>query len=112
LNPCGVGGKPVARKLAKECQFIGANVFPFVLCESEKENTPNPRPVRNDHAVPAGAPLSRPGHTLFDEPAAKIGIDQASLGPFDGLTQASVRDPFTPGKAREPSRLEHSHKIA
>jgi hypothetical protein len=54
--------------------------------------------------------VSWPGHTLLNQPAAKIRIDQASLGPPDGLTQTSVPDPFTPGKPREPSRLEDSHR--
>jgi hypothetical protein len=50
-----------------------------------------------------------PGNALFDEASAQIGVDHASLRPFDGLTQTSVCDPLATGKPREPSRFEDPH---
>jgi hypothetical protein len=54
-----------------------------------------------------GLPL--PGYALLDEAAAQIGVDEATLGPFDGLAQTVVRDLLLPCKARKPSCLEDLH---
>ncbi len=102
---------PNSCDFARCLQLVLSKVFSVALGKSEDEYRAAPLSVRNYHAVPAGSHLSRPGYALLNQAAAKIGIDQASLGPFDGLTKTPVRDPFTPGKAREPSRLENPHWI-
>ena len=57
----------------------------------------------------AGSALSLARDALLDEAAAKIGVDEATLGPFDGLAQTVVRDLLLPCKARKSPCLEDLH---
>jgi len=57
----------------------------------------------------AGGSSILAGDALLDEAAAQIGVDEATLGPFNGLAQTVVRDLLLPCKPREPSRLEDPH---
>jgi len=58
---------------------------------------------------PKRSSLTRPGDPLFDDLAAKVGVDLALIGPSNRLAQSGIRNPFLPGKALKPSGLDDSH---
>jgi hypothetical protein len=49
------------------------------------------------------------GDPLFDDLAAKVGIDLALFGPNHCLAQGRIRNPFLPGEALKPPGCEDSH---
>jgi hypothetical protein len=53
--------------------------------------------------------LARPRDPLFDQAAAKIGVNQAALGAGDGIDQSLVADAFRFHKARDAARQKYPH---
>jgi hypothetical protein len=53
--------------------------------------------------------LARPRHPLLDKAAAKIGVDNAALGPLDRLAQAGVGNPLPASKPLNTSGQENPH---
>jgi hypothetical protein len=67
-----------------------------------------PAPEENNRPVAARLSLPRPRDPLFDDAAAKIGIELPFLGAVHGLQQRRVRELFLSGKPLKPLRFEDS----
>lgn len=84
------------------------DIFPFILGEREKINGPI-GPKADQHAKAAPLSLSRASNPLFDDPAAKVCVDQAPSGAFDGLDEAGIANALLPCKSRKRPGLEDTH---
>ena len=60
----------------------------------------------------SGSSLPPPRDTLFDDTAAKVGVDQSLLGASHSLRKSFVVKPLFAREAREPFGPEHAHIIA
>src|ERR1700733_2851329 len=61
-----------------------------MLGEAEEEDCALAGTIGDQHAVSAGSSLTASRQPLLDDAAAKVGVDQASLRPCDGLKQVVV----------------------
>jgi hypothetical protein len=66
--------------------------------------------VRDHHPISARPSLSCSGNTLLDQTAAKISIDQATVGALDRFPQARVSNPFTPSEFADSLSFENPHR--
>jgi hypothetical protein len=67
-------------------------------------------PEQDNGPVAFRSSLPWPGDPLFDDPAAKVGVNLALFGPSNSLTQHRIHNPFPPGKALKPPGFEDSHR--
>jgi hypothetical protein len=105
----GRRGKPVRPDRSQSFQLVIINVVAVALGERiEKHRTPG-RTVGDNHPEPTGTTLAGPRHALLDKAAAKIGVDNAPLGPLDRLTQAGVGNALPASKPLNASGQENPH---
>jgi len=60
------------------------------LAEAEGEDRPVSSPEQDQRAIAARLSLARSRDPLLDDAAAKVGIDQAALGPPDRIEQRGI----------------------
>lgn len=53
-----------------------------------------------------------PRNALFDDPAAKIGVDQATGRALYRLAKAAIRNPLAARVSHQPFGFEDSHAIS
>ena len=89
--------------------IIDIDVRPLAFGEPIHEKCLRAATVQDDGPLALRLSLTRSGDPLFDDPAAKAGVDLAIFGTINSLTQSRVRNPFRPGKAMKPPGFEDSH---
>ena len=101
--------QPRGGETAKHIQLPIIEVCLRALGETEQKNREIRRPECDHHPIPAAPPLPFSGNALLDEAAAKIGVNQPTCRPFDGLGQASIVDVLGSGKTRKRLELIYGH---
>lgn len=99
------GAQEYAGDLSQGFQFGIFDIFTLVLGKAEQEHGPA-RTKSDKQAEAAPLTLSWPCDTLLDDLTSKIGVDEASLRPFDGGDQTCVGDAVLTGEPRKRFRLE------
>src|SRR6266581_7392231 len=89
-------------------QLVVVDIAAFVLGKAVEEHASLQRAIRDERAIPARAPSSRPRHALLDHAPAQVSIDRPTLRLLDGLRELPVSDPLFPREAREPLRRENT----
>ena len=83
-----------AGSLAIDLQFRRTQVRLVAFDEGEHKYGPLSRKEDQDRAITARLASALARNALLDETAAKIGIDQAGLGPMHGISKRGIADLF------------------
>ena len=95
--------------LTQSKQLAVTDIFSFVLGEG-KEIDGTIGAETDQHPKAASLALPRTGDPLLDDLAAKVGVDQASLGTVNGLDKRRIIDAILAGKLRKRFGFENMHK--
>jgi len=87
-------GKPIQAHFSKLGQLVRCNILPFFFSESVEEDSPVRAAICDDGAISTGTPLAGASHSLFDEPAAKIGVYQSRFRSDNGFLEAGKLNLF------------------
>jgi hypothetical protein len=77
--------------------LIRPDIVRFAPGETGQEDGSSAPPICHQHPKTARSPPPHASDALFDQSAAKIRVDKATLRPLDRLDQVFVRDPLAPG---------------
>lgn len=90
-------------------QLAVADVLALILSEGKKVDGAI-RAEPDQHTKAASFALPRTSNPLLNDLAAKIGVDQATLGTINGLNKGCIVDAMLAGELSKRSRLENTQK--
>lgn len=89
-------------------QLFVADVLALILGEGKKvDGTIRAEPDQHTKAAPFALP--RTSSPLLNDLAAKIGVDQATLGTINGLNKGCIVDAMVAGELRKRFGFENTH---